>query len=140
MLTAHAITPIIYLVEDQLTLFSAEPSMSKGGEQTVYLWRLQEDIFGKFLENPPWRSTYSAYIVKPFMRISTGHEAPISSITYSARSNVLITASLDGSIKFWEISGNPIKFEEVKRVYTDHSAYIHASVQNVIIAEGSIPV
>lgn len=74
-------------------------------------------------------------IVFPFMKVVTGHEAPISSIAYSHQSNSLVTSSLDGSIKFWEVIGPPLGFNEIKKIYAEGSHYINVAIYRAMVGK-----
>lgn len=78
------------------------------------------------------------YSVKPYLTISTGHEGPITSISYSQRTNIIITASMDGSLKFWKVE-SPFSLTEVKKMYAQEASFLHVSLHKIVLS-GNIPV
>jgi hypothetical protein len=42
-----------------MLIISTEPSREKGKGESLYIWRLFEDIFERYSEHPPWKSTLS---------------------------------------------------------------------------------
>jgi len=61
----------------------------------ILIYNLQKDIFEAFNSHPPWK-------VMPCRIIKAAHFDSILDIEYLSYSQILVTSSMDGTIKFWD--------------------------------------
>jgi WD40 repeat protein len=66
----------------------------------ILIWNLDKDLFKDTKVNPPWT-------LVPTKRIIQAHYDSIISLTYLSASQLLVSSSTDGCIKFWDPTQRP---------------------------------
>ena len=80
----------------------------------ILIWNIQHDLVELFSANPPWN-------IAPCRRFEA-HDASIIDICYLSKAQLLVTSSLDQTIRFWD----PVSKSDL---LTDPSEYPHAQVK-----------
>lgn len=60
----------------------------------IIVWNLQRDMIELFTRRPPWNVSY----FKKFV----AHDASIIDICYLSKAQLLVTSSMDQTIRFWD--------------------------------------
>jgi len=115
----------------------------------ILIWNLQKDLIHMMQANPPWT-------LKPARRISA-HSLSILDISYLPAAQIIVTSSMDQTIKFFDPTANPYllsephqfpvtscntahtqentltnePFSEVKRIYTAPSTCYKLQILNI---------
>ena len=103
-------------LKDDMTDFAAKANAPKSNESfgrfysnitanktrvaSIFVWNLARDLFSESKVNPPWR-------IPPSRVIEHAHYNSITCLSYMPLCQLIVSTSLDGSIKFWDPTARP---------------------------------
>jgi WD40 repeat protein len=82
---------------------------SKQYSADIFIWNFQRDLFNVCIDNPPWR-------VLPAHVIRGAHYDSVLDIAYLPISQIIVTASADKTIKFWDPVARPYALKHPKNI------------------------
>ena len=95
--------------KEQFINFYTNIETNKQFSTDILIWNLQKDLFDLCNTNPPW-------IVRPTHVIKGAHYDSILDITYLPVSQLIVSASVDKTIKVWDPVARPYSLKHPKNV------------------------
>ena len=66
----------------------------------IMIWNIDRELFQRDMVNPPWK-------IQPSKIIKNAHYDSIISLCYMKSNQLVVSSSMDGSIKFWDPIAKP---------------------------------